>query len=122
MVPKVYPIAGSWLGKLFLSSRPRGGDWLEDEVAGWRRNGIDKVISLLTEEEERELELLNEASETRKQGMAFVSYPIADRGIPSNTSTLFNLLESTHQDLQRGNSVLVHCRQGIGRTGLIAAS
>lgn len=122
MVPKLYRIAGSWPGTLFLSSRPRGGDWLEDEVAAWRRYGIDTVVSLLTEEEEQELDLLDEPSEARKQGAAFVSYPIPDRGIPSDTSTLFNLLEGVQQDLQSGKNVLVHCRQGIGRTGLIAAS
>ena len=122
MVPKLFTIAGSWPGKLLLSSRPRGGDWLEDEVLGWRRSGIDTVVSLLTGQEEHELDLVDEASEARKQGMAFVSYPIPDRGIPSDRSTLSNLLERIHVDLQQGKSVLVHCRQGIGRTGLVAAS
>ena len=122
MVPKVYPVAGPWPGQLFVSSRPRGGDWLKDEVAGWRNYGIDILISLLTEEEERELDLVDEASEAQKHGLAFVSYPIPDRGVPSNTSTMFGLLERIHQDLQQGKKVLVHCRQGIGRAGLIATS
>jgi protein-tyrosine phosphatase len=122
MVPKVYPVSGPWPGKLFLASRPRGGDWLEDEVLAWRRYGIDTVLSLLTNEEERELDLVGEASEARKHDVAFISYPIPDRGIPSDISALYKLLERIHQDLQRGKNVLVHCRQGIGRTGLIAAS
>lgn len=122
MVSKLYPIAGSWPGKLFLSSRPRGGDWLEDEVSGWRRSGIDTVVSLLTGEEEEELDLVNEATEAQTQHLTFISYPIPDRGTPSDTSTLPNLLETIHRDLQQGKSVLVHCRQGIGRTGLVAAS
>ncbi|MCW5979759.1 MAG: dual specificity protein phosphatase family protein [Bryobacteraceae bacterium] len=122
MVPKMYRVSGPWPGKLFLASRPRGGDWLEDEVMSWRRSGIDTIVSLLTQEEERELDLVEEASEARKHDVAFVSYPIPDRGIPSNRSTLFNLLERIHQDLRQGKNVLVHCRQGIGRTGLIAAS
>ena len=122
MVPKVYPINGSWRGKLFLSSRPRGGDWLEDEVSGWRRYGIDTVVSLLTDDEEQELGLGHEASEARKHDLAFVSYPIPDRGVPSNTSTLSDLLETIQRDLGHGKNVLVHCRQGIGRTGLVAAS
>jgi protein-tyrosine phosphatase len=122
MVPKLYPIASSWPGTLFLSSRPRGGDWLEDEVLGWRRYGIDTVVSLLTDEEEQELGLAREASEARKHDLAFVSYPIPDRGVPPNTSAFSDLLETIHRDLQRGKSVLIHCRQGIGRTGLVAAS
>lgn len=122
MVPKLVPIVGSWPGKLFLSSRPRGGDWLEDELSGWQRYGIDSVVSLLTTEEEQELGLVDEASEARKHDLAFLSYPISDRGIPSNPSTLDNLLETIHRDLEQGKNVLVHCRQGIGRTGLVAAS
>ena len=122
MVSEVYPITGLWRGKLFLSSRPRGGDWLEDDVSGWRRFGIDTVVSLLTDDEEQELGLGHEASEARKHDLAFVSYPIPDRGVPSNTSTLSDLLESIQRDLDHGKNVLVHCRQGIGRTGLVAAS
>lgn len=122
MVPKLYPVTGSWRGTLFLSSRPRGGDWLEDEVSGWRRYGIDTVVSLLTDDEEQELGLGQEASEARKHHLAFVSYPIPDRGVPADTSTLADLLETIHRDLDHGKNVLVHCRQGIGRTGLVAAS
>lgn len=122
MVPELYPVTGAWPGELFLSSRPRGGDWLEDEVLGWRRAGVDTVVSLLTAEEEQELSLADEASEARKHDVSFISYPIPDRGVPSNPSSLSNLLETIHQHLQDGKGVLVHCRQGIGRTGLIAAS
>lgn len=122
MVPKLYLVAASWPGKLSLSSRPRGGDWLEDEVLDWRRIGIDTVVSLLTQEEEMELGLEDEAAEARKQDLTFISYPIQDRGVPSDPSTLPTLLEALHRDLQQGKSVLVHCRQGIGRTGLVAAS
>jgi len=122
MNSELYPIGGSWRGKLFLSSRPRGGDWLEDEVLGWRRNGVDTVVSLLTNEEEQELDLLEEESEVRKHNLAFASYPIPDRGIPSDASSFFEFLEAIQRDLQQGRNVLVHCRQGIGRTGLVAAS
>jgi len=118
MIPKLYRVTGSWPGKLFLSSRPRGGDWLGDEVLGWRRSGIDTVVSLLTSEEEQELDLVEEASEARKHDLAFVSFPIPDRGVPSNASTLTNFLENIHRDLQHGKNVLVHCRQGIRKNGL----
>jgi len=36
----------SWPGKLALTSRPRGGGWLAEEMAAWRRAGIDVVVSL----------------------------------------------------------------------------
>ena len=40
-------VNGPWPGKLALSARPRDGGWLEDEIANWRRSGIDTVLSLL---------------------------------------------------------------------------
>lgn len=122
MNSELYLVVGSWRGKLFLSSRPRGGDWLEDEVLGWRRKGVETVVSLLTNDEEQDLDLVAEESEVRKHDLTFVSYPIPDRGIPSDTASFFNLLEALQRDLQQGRNVLVHCRQGIGRTGLVAAS
>ena len=49
-----YPIAGSWPGRLVILARPRGGDWLEDEVRNWAELGLDAVVSLLTADETAE--------------------------------------------------------------------
>jgi predicted protein tyrosine phosphatase len=80
------------------------------------------VVSLLTDDEEQELDLVDEGAEARKHDLVYVSCPIPDRGVPSDPSTLSKLLETLHRDLQQGKHVLVHCRQGIGRAGLVAAS
>jgi hypothetical protein len=58
-------------GKLAMSARPRGGDWLKDDVAKWREAGIDTVLSLLTADEERDLDLRDEAVEVGRQRMEF---------------------------------------------------
>ena len=47
-------VEGPWKGKLAIAARPRGGDWLGDEIEAWRRLGIATVVSLLTPEEERD--------------------------------------------------------------------
>ena len=112
----------SWPGNLFVSSRPRGGDWLGEETEKWHESGIQTVVSLLEREEEVELEIGNEAGEVAKQGMKFISFPIPDRGIPGSTTTALRALDAVHDELRRGQNVLVHCRQGIGRTGMVAAS
>ncbi len=111
-----------WPGKLFVSSRPRGGDWLSDEAERWRQGGIQTVVSLLTHDEKYELGIQDEAQEVAKQGMRFISFPIPDRGTPGSTTTAIEMLDEIHNELQRGKNVLVHCRQGIGRAGMIAAS
>lgn len=112
---------GPWSGKLALSARPRGGDWLRDEVAGWKRAGVDAVLSLLTSEEENDLGLSDEEKEIREQGLEFDSFPIADRQVPKSEGKLGETLDRMNRQLSAGHNLLVHCRQGVGRTGLVAA-
>lgn len=121
-MPKdLYWLDGTWPGKLALAPRPRGGDWLEDDIASWSRAGIRTVLSLLTPEEQRDLELRNEPVEVLQRGMQFLSFPIPDRQIPRSEAKWSEVLETVAADLSAGKNVLVHCRQGIGRTGLVAA-
>jgi protein-tyrosine phosphatase len=120
MATKLYWINGPWPGKLAVSSRPRGGDWLGDEIGSWQRAGIARVVSLLTAEEERDLDLANEADEVRARGMKFISLPIPDRGVPNSQSEVTAVLEKLDADLASGSGAVIHCRQGIGRSGLLA--
>ena len=121
-MPKdLYWLDGTWPGKLALAPRPRGGDWLEDDIASWSRAGIRTVLSLQTPEEHRDLELRNEPVEVLQHGMQFLSFPIPDRQIPRSEAKWSEVLETVAADLSAGKNVLVHCRQGIGRAGLVAA-
>ncbi len=112
---------GPWPGKLAMSARPRGGEWLDDEIAHWRRNGIDTVLSLLEAHEERDLDLAGEASAARAVDMKFISFPIVDRQIPESEARFIKMLGTVEAELNAGRNVLLHCRQGVGRTGLVAA-
>ena len=55
MSTELHWVNGPWAGKLAVEARPRGGDWVEDEIANWKRGGVHAVLSLLTAEEERDL-------------------------------------------------------------------
>jgi protein-tyrosine phosphatase len=121
MPTKLYWAEGPWPGRLAMASRPRGDDWLEDEIASWRRQGVDTVASLLTHQEENDLGLNNEASQVKTHGMRFVSFPILDREVPESDAKMAAVLERLDADLSSGKNVVVHCRQGVGRTGLMAA-
>jgi protein-tyrosine phosphatase len=121
MATDLHWISGPWPGKLALGARPRGGDWLEDEIAHWHHSGVDTVLSLLSPEEEQTLGLDDEADAVRAQDMDFISLSIADRQVPSSETELAAVLERVNAKLSAGKNVLVHCRQGVGRTGLVAA-
>lgn len=116
-----YWVRSPWPGRLAVSARPRGGDWLEDEAANWKRDGINAVVSLLTPEEEQDLDLHGEKSAVRNEGVQFISLPIQDRQVPSSQTEFARTLEKVAAMLAGGKNVLVHCRQGIGRSGLVAA-
>jgi protein-tyrosine phosphatase len=121
MSARMYSIPGPWPGRLGIVPRPRGGDWLEDEVRVWRDLGIDVVVSLLASEEEDDLGLREEGRLAARQGIRFVPFPIADRGVPSSVSDTAALLANLRDALDAGRTVAVHCRQGIGRSALVAA-
>jgi protein-tyrosine phosphatase len=114
-------ISGSWPGRLALAARPRGGDWLEDEIAGWKEIGINAVLSLLTREEEADLGLRNESQIVKAHSMEFLTLPIADRQVPISESEMAAVLDHLNVRLSSGKNVVMHCRQGVGRSGLLAA-
>ena len=121
MPKEIYWLDGAWPGTLAVGSRPRGGDWLKDDIANWKRARVNAVLSLLTPEEERDFDLNDEAGEVRTQGMEFTSFPIPDRQVPRSEAKWADVLEEVARALSAGKNVLVHCRQGIGRSGLVAA-
>jgi len=51
----------------------------------------------------------------------FISLAIPDRGVPQTVSLLDRLLSRLVSELDSGRSIVIHCRQGIGRASLIAA-
>ena len=42
MNPDLFWITGPWRGRLAIATRPRGGEWLGDEIRGWRR--LDPIV------------------------------------------------------------------------------
>src|SRR5262249_13299329 len=108
-------------GRLAIMPRPRAGDWLDDEIAGWRTAGIDTVVSLLEPEEVAELGLQQEATLCHQHGMEFLSFPIRDRDVPASAHAAAALVRTIARQAGAGKTVAIHCRAGIGRSSLIAA-
>lgn len=71
MGANVFWITGPWRGRLGIVSRPRGGDWLDEDMRAWREAGIDIVVSFLEPHEEAELLLAGEAATATVSGLKF---------------------------------------------------
>jgi hypothetical protein len=108
-------------GRLAIMARPRAGDWLDDEIAGWRAAGIDIVVSLLVPAEIAELGLDRESALCREHGMELISFPVPDRGVPPSEGEAAALARDLAARVAQGKAVAVHCRAGIGRSSVIAA-
>ena len=121
MRPEIYWITPLSPGRLAIVGRPRAGDWLTDEVAAWKAEGITDVISLLEDHEIRDLELTQEAAVVTAAGMSFRRFPIPDRGVPASRPQMEMLWNDLADKVRSGCRVAVHCRAGIGRSGLVTA-
>lgn len=108
--------------RLATMARPRGWDWLQDEVKTLRQEGIDVVVSALTPEESKELGLSDEAACCQQNDIDFISFPIEDRSVPESAVEFDGLLTEVERHLAQARAVAVHCRMGIGRGSVIAAA
>ena len=122
MQGKVFWVSGPWRGRLGILPRPRGGDWLEDETSAWRAAGIDMVVSLLEADEEAQLMLDGEAAAAAASGITFRAFPIPDRGVPASRKSVAELIDDIVDALKTGKNVAVHCRQGVGRSGMVVGA
>jgi len=108
--------------RLAIVPRPRGQDWLPDDISLLRRAGVDVVVSALTPSENEELGLVEESQCCQDSGMKFLAFPIEDRSVPISHSEFSDLVDSVMDSLRKGKGVAVHCRAGIGRSSMIVAS
>jgi len=107
--------------RLAIMPRPRSGDWLKDEIASLKAANVDVVVSLLDNDEIADLELGEEGRLCGASDIDFLRFPIADRGIP-DVAVLRPFARDLLARLRAEQSVVIHCRAGIGRSSLVAAS
>src|SRR5947209_15301603 len=122
MKPEIYWIPCPRPGRLAVMPRPRGGDWLSDEVRGWKEAGLDTIVCMLTGEEIAELDLADEADMCRKLSIEFISFPVLDRSIPPSPGSAQELLHQLATQIEAGHNLGIHCRMGLGRSAMVAAA
>jgi protein-tyrosine phosphatase len=149
MRPALHVIAWPGPGRLATMAHPRGGAWLADEMAGLAWSGVDVLVSALTSDEERRLNLHGVAQAAAHAGIEYVPFPIADRGVPRDSypvagamprdlhradrRTAGSPLAARNQDVvalgvrlaahvRAGRFVVTQCFAGIGRSTLLAGT
>ena len=109
-------------GRLAIVTRPRGTDWLADEMLFFKRDGIDTLVSLLEPREAEWLGLEEERAEAEKAGIAFLNFPIPDTHVPASRAHFREFVTDLAERLRNGQHIGVHCRGSIGRATVTAAS
>ncbi len=122
MQPTIYKIEFIGNGFLAIMARPRAKDWAAEEFTGFAEAGIRRILSLLELHEEYVLGLEEESQLCADANIVFDSFPIPDRGIPSNAYNLSEKSRKIYLDCAGGDSTAIHCRAGIGRSSLVAAA
>ena len=120
MEPTLFTIGRTGRGRLATMTRPRGGDWLADELRDLAGAGVDVLVSLLSGAEVAELDLGTEADAAQAAGIEFHWLPTPDRQVPDRAAVVA-LGRVLAQKLSDGQSIAVHCRHGIGRSSTLAA-
>ena len=117
-----------WIGgppgmRLAILARPRGGDWLTDESRSWREQGVDVVVSLLTfRRDRRSSDLAEEAGACTAAGTELIAVPVPDRGVPESRADFADAVAKLSEVSSAGKTIGIHCRAGIGRSAMLAAS
>jgi protein-tyrosine phosphatase len=120
-VPIIFWIENEGAGRLAILARPQGDEGLAAHIEGWKRAGIDVVVSLLTQTDNANLGLTKEGELCRAAGLKFISYPLEDFGVPASMEGAHALVKELHELLANAKNIGFHCNGCIGRAPLIAS-
>ncbi|HXY97242.1 MAG TPA: ADP-ribosylglycohydrolase family protein [Steroidobacteraceae bacterium] len=118
-MPEPLPLANCyWVvpGKLLAGEYPAGAspETTRERLQRLTQAGIAAFIDLTQAGELASYEAELPA------GVDYVRKPIPDHGLPEGRSHMAGILASLRQALDSSRPVYLHCRAGIGRTGMVA--
>ncbi|MDP9148889.1 MAG: tyrosine-protein phosphatase [Myxococcota bacterium] len=112
-------------GRIAMSQAPGMDGDLGEELAEASRRGVTHVLSLV---EDLDLSFFHVAPEVppymaafETAGLTLTRHPIPDRCVPGSMTAFISTIDALLVHVRAGQSILVHCIGGIGRTGLTVA-
>ncbi len=128
------PILKGWLGMSFCAGKKDVGDfsgivWERDleidalAIANW---GATTWLNLMEESDIKNVSLdpMFFKNTVENLGIKYLHFPIVDAGVPTQADEKRwqeEISPFVLNELTQGKKVFVHCRGGLGRTGIIAA-
>jgi len=119
---EVFRIESIGAGCLAVMAHPASAGNVAGTIREIAAMDFHQVISLLEPAEADLLGLAPEAELVTEQSMNFVSFPIADMGLPACSEDFGRLAHQIFTQIDAGTNTLIHCRGGVGRSGLLAAA
>ena len=119
---EVFRIDSIGKGCLAIMAHPASTGSVASTISEIAALGFHQVVSLLEPAEADVLGLAQEAELVTAQSMKFISYAIPDMGLPARSDDFARLAQSLFTQIDAGTNTLIHCRGGIGRSGLLAAA
>ncbi len=119
-------------GKIGMTMAPGKQD--EETEVIWQRDlradldrlrehyNIDRLVCLLEADELKHLGIPTLLAEANARGIATEQLPIPDEGLPESMEVFATLVNQVVEAVKAGETVLIHCKGGRGRTGLLAAA
>jgi len=127
-VPLLGSAFGGRLGMTFLPGKHAAGlagEHRRDLAADLDRlrdaHGADVLLVLVEDAELERFGVAGLPDAAAPRGIELLRHPIPDGGIPADTAALRRTLDAVLARLRVGASVVVACRGGLGRTGLVVA-
>jgi len=122
MPAQLYTIQQIRHGHLLAMAHPTSGPGIQQEFDSIAAQKITHVVSLLEKKEAEMLGLEHEEKLCEERNISFIHFPIPDLTLPNPQNDFIDLTQRLHRLCSDGSRVLVHCRAGIGRTGMTCAA
>ncbi|KAG2448241.1 hypothetical protein HYH02_006826 [Chlamydomonas schloesseri] len=127
--PATSPLTGGRLGLTVCPGKhiiARDGTvYCRDLAADLKRlrevHAVDVVVALLPEAELRHLKVRDYAAAVTAHGMEYLNLPIIEMAAPPDLHQAVALIDAVVERINAGKTVVLHCKGGVGRAGVIAA-